>query len=125
MGKIIFFLLYAAAHIPVAIVEHNAKTLDPPKIQVIGGTDISHPIIRIQNSEPNTTTEICYLLLKADLPFLTRETSADIEVVPGVAPCRVQVRARNVLGASKWSKPLEIKLIENDSIFGLTVKNGY
>lgn len=125
MGNFVAFLIFSALHIPLFIAEKNAESLNVPKIQVVGGTDISHPILRIYNENPKSVTEIQYLLLSADHPFMTKRTETDIEVVPGVAPCRVRVRAIVGQIASKWSKPTIIKLIEEDQNFGMIVKDGY
>ena len=125
MGSFLAFLIYSALHIPLIIAEKNMSDLNPPQIQVIGGTDIEHPILRFSNQNHQAVSEIQYLLPKADVPFLTRETKTDIEVVPGVAPCRVRVRAKIGGLVSKWGKPVEILLVENDPIFGFTARNGY
>lgn len=125
MGNFIAFLIFSSLHIPLFIVEKNAESLNVPKIQVVGGTDIEHPILRIYNENPKSITEIQYLLLSADHPFMTKRTETDIEVVPGVAPCRVRVRATVGHSVSKWSKPTVINLIEKDSRLNLVVKDGY
>lgn len=124
-SSFIAFLVYSALHIPLIIAEKNMNELKAPVIQIVTGTDISHPILRFKSNHPEATYEIRYLIPKANVVFLTKETQTDLEKVPGVAPCGVQARVKVGQIVSPWSKRMEIPLIEIDSVHGLVVRDGY
>lgn len=125
MSAIMAFLVFTLAHIPVIVVEKNAGKLDSPVLQIIGGVDFKHPIIKLTSDQPNAEFEVEYLLSGADVPIFSRSVDGMLEKVPDLAPCRVRVRAKVEQLVSIWSRPVEIPLVENDPIFGLQAKDGY